>query len=218
MTKKFLTCTFAVAACLFFAGSVNANVIAIGSSSALDIFAAGPTGPQQGSTLSGTLSGSFTSPYTESVFQDGGSLNPLCPTCLDFVINLTNSAGDSIHRITVGNFGNAAVTTDVGYLLGSGGLVPDSADRTASGSGSVVGFNYPLTDPTGGLPNGNSTPELIIVTNALRFSNGTISAIDGVSANGPGYAPGVPEPSMVSFLFLGSAGLLAFARRFKKSA
>jgi hypothetical protein len=219
MEKRFLTCAFAVAACLLLAGAANANVIAIGSTASPDAFVSGPSGALLATTGATPLVGSFNATYTESVYQDGGALDPTCPTCLDFVVTLTNNSGDNIHRITVSSMGTAATTTDVGYLFTSGGIVPDTVDRTGTSGGSVVGFNYLNTDPTNGLPAGKSTPELIIVTNALSFTSGNISAIDGVSANGAGYGvSSVPEPSLAGLLFLGSAGLMAFARRFKKSA
>src|ERR1039458_7344461 len=94
MEKRLLNFAFAVAACLFFAGSVNACVTTIGAAPcAIDVdLTGGPTGLQQGSTLSATLTATtFTAPYTEKVFQNGTDSLGYCPTCLDFVLNLTNS-------------------------------------------------------------------------------------------------------------------------------
>jgi hypothetical protein len=220
MEKRLLKFAFAVAACLLFAGSVNACVTTIGAAPcAIDVdLSGGPTGPTL-ATVSSTLSATtFTASYTESVLQNGTDPLGACPACLDFVLTLTNSAAstDAMGRITTTNFLGASITTDVAELVPTTGVAPITVERDAAGTGSLIAFNY---SQPGNLPKGSSTPELIIFTNALTFSNGTLNGIDGSVASGPAFAPAtVPEPSLGGLLFLGSAGLMAFARRFKKSA
>ncbi len=219
MEKRLLKFAFAVAACLLFAGSAHACLTTIGGGTCPidNDFTTGPTGSTLATVSSTLTAATFTANYTESVVVNGTDSNGFCPACLDFVLTLTNSVGspDAMGRITTTNFLGASTLTNVADLVSTPGVAPASVERDGTSTGSLIAFNY---SQVGNLPKGSSTPELIIFTNALTFSNGTLNGIDGSVASGPAFAPAtVPEPSLGGLLFLGSAGLMAFARRFKKS-
>src|SRR5262249_62427458 len=90
-----------------FAPRASANTIAPNTSGAPDVFGAlvgvpvagGDTGvlPYTAMSVTGTVF--FSGTYESRVFTD----NSICPGCLDFVYNFTNSptSPDTIHRATV---------------------------------------------------------------------------------------------------------------------
>lgn len=93
---------------------------------------------------------------------------------------------------------------------------PTTIDRSMSGP--VIGFNFPASDE---ISAGQTTPLLVIETNARSFTVGFASAQDGTAGYGFAYAPSaVPEPSSLALMGGGMsvAGLLLRKFRFSKSA
>jgi hypothetical protein len=146
---------------------------------------------------------------------------------LDFVYQVTNSAGstDSIGRVTAINF--TGFLTDVGYtptgsVLGdgfvNGTIAPELVDRV---SADVVGFSFNAPLTTLIAPDQTSTV-LVIETNATHFTAGHVNVIDGgvttVDAFEPLAAASTPEPAVWSLMIAGFAGLGFATRRRRVSA
>ena len=138
---------------------------------------------------------------------------------LDFVYAIHNSGPDNITRSTTSNF--STFTTDVGFnplaltnLLGNAvSITPLTVDRSASGS--TVGFNFGLLGFKPGLDSFN----LVIETNALYFTGGNLSFIDGGTATVAGFAPtNSPEPASLALMGTGIVFCARLLRRKKKNA
>ncbi len=149
-----------------------------------------------GGTLLVSVSGNITTPtfttsYTQWVYADPN--NTWCAGCLDFVYQFTNNGGDANERFSMYNFGGFLV--DVGTNP-FGIHDPTTIDRSMLGP--VIGFNYPASDE---ISPGQTTPLLVIETNALHYTTGFASAQDGTAGFGFAYAPSaVPEPSSLALL------------------
>ncbi len=164
-----------------------------------------PTGTLQVS-ISGTITTpTFTASYTEWVFADPA--NTWCSGCLDFVYQFTNNGGDSNERFSMYNF--AGFLVDVGTDP-FGVHDPTTIDRSTSGP--VIGFNFPASDE---IAPGQTTPMLVIETNALKYTPGYVSAQDGTAGYGLGYSPAspIPEPSSLALLGGGLAVAGALLRK-----
>jgi PEP-CTERM motif len=117
---------------------------------------------------------------------------------LDFVIVVENDGFHDLAGVTASSL--VGFKTDVGYLPDFPGIPPSTVDRTAA---ATVGFNF-----VDGVPRLSDTAELVIETNASRFTSGSLTAVFSTgSATVTGLAPSVPEPSTWAMLGLGFVGL-----------
>jgi hypothetical protein len=177
----------------------------------------GDTGPPSFLTPTGTLlisvSGNITTPtfstdYTQWVYSDPG--NTFCSGCLDFVYIFTNHGPDVNERYTMSDFDGFRV--DAGFDPSTPGNAPLTVNRSTSGS--VVGFNYTGIDT---VDPGQTTPVLVIETDARAFTDGFVSAQDGTAGSAFAYAPantGTPEPSSLALMGSGLLAAGGFLRRF----
>jgi hypothetical protein len=219
LRTSFLTVA-GIAACL---PALSALTIGPGQSAGPDVFTTAAnsagytlldsTGIQNVTPFAGR---SFDATYDEFVYRDTNNI--FCSTCLDFLLVVSNAGPGVIDRIATGDFGSFYLT-DAGYntmgITGGpsavgGGIIPATADRSASGD--VVGFNFNST----GVITGQSTVLLEIETNATSYTAGTVSIIDSFAGFGPGFVPASAAPEPVSLSLLG-AGLLAIGFLRKRS-
>ena len=169
---------------------------------------------------SGTSSGTLVS----AVFREAGGT-------LDFYYQVTNNltaqncgsvsrpACDPLAREIDTSF--LAFQTFVGYRTDGGSLPsgifvngtvpPITADRSVIGD--VVGFSF---NPPGSakIQPGQTSYVLVISTDALNFTNGTASVVDGGVTTVASFEPAATAPEPVSWLLLGAglAGLIGLGR------
>ena len=197
---------------------LHANPLLPGGSVSPDIF------PNPGSTppLLGDITGTFdfgsgfTGSYEEAVLVDPFGVT--CSGCLDFAFAVNNSSASwALFSLQLARFNG--YTTDVGYVMNSGGNV-DPVSITRGPVGGNISFQF--NTPTILLP-GFSSDFLVVATNATGFDTGGVIAIIG--SNGPGsifngqirdgiFEPTfVPEPSTMVLLSLGLSAVAAFRKR-----
>jgi hypothetical protein len=168
-----------------------------------------PGGTVVASTSGTITTATFSDSYAQWVYAD--PTNTWCIGCLDFVYQFTNNGPDAQGRFSMYNF--AGFLVDVGTnLLGHD---PSTIDRSSLGP--VIAFNYSTNE----IVPGETTPLLVIETNALNFTSGYASAQDGTAGYGFAYAPAaaVPEPSSLALVGGGLSvfGFLVRKVRFGKS-
>ena len=101
-----------------------------------------------------------------------------------------------------------------GFLVNAGtnpfgGHNPLTIDRSSLGP--VIAFNYVGSE----VVPGETTPLLVIETNALYFTTGFASVQDGTAGYGFAYAPAVPEPSSLALMGGGLTVVGALMRKFR---
>lgn len=157
--------------------------------------------------------------YTAVIKQTNGTI--------DFLYQVHDTGGpDNITRMSLSDF--AAFTTAVQYFSDSytgfgfvapatGAVFPPNPDHADRNIDAVVGFDYNGGSTNGsdpGLSTGDITNVTFIQTNALNYTTGQASFIDGATANVAAYSPTtVPGPAAVIPMAL---GLLAALRRRKR--
>jgi hypothetical protein len=161
----------------------------------------------------------FTANLTEAVYSGN---NTFCPTtdCLTFAYQVSDTGGVGlsmgiIEHLTASDFSN--FSTDVGdetlatgsSIFAAGGASPSTVDRSLSGPGAVVTFDFfNAVGSTSNLSPGDHTSVLIVETNAVNFTSGLFAAIDGASATTTGFGPTAPSsssPEPASMALIGSA-------------
>lgn len=166
------------------------------------------------------VAGPLNSPFSSANF--GGVMlslvvtncadNPYGLNALTFVYGFYNSdtSADAIGRLTVNGY--TGFNTDVGIDPFSATLpaaqTPFEATRQADGSS--VGWTWLNAGPFNQVGPSQSSPYLVVHTNATAYTTSTASLIDGAIATADTYAP-LPTPGAAALLGLGS--LAAFRRR-----
>ena len=117
---------------------------------------------------------------------------------LDFIIVVENDGFHGLAGVTASSF--EGFKTDMGYFTDFPGIPPSTVDRPTA---ATVGFNF-FDD----VPRLSDTAQLVIETNATRFTSGFLTAgFSTGSATITAFAPSVPEPSTWAMLGIGFAGM-----------
>ena len=216
-----LTCIVVVAAMTVAAPRAEATVIPPGGA----VPAAGiafPGGTELDSVYyANQTAADLTASVASSVYRSTGGT-------LDFYYQVTNNSPaptfDEVHRLTGSSF--AGFITDVWFIINGAAVAntaapggtfltgtadPFTIDR--SGTGSVVGFNFP--SPGFDVDAGETSLVLLVRTNAPLYAPGFVSVINSGTLTRAAFEPAVPEPASLALF---GVGLLAAARRRHRTA
>jgi hypothetical protein len=208
----------ALSACIVLTSTSRAMAVLLPTGTT--VFAAAEPPVVGGTLLAGGLpvsvtSATFDGTLTSSVISGDGNNGALGG--LTFVYTLTNNVRSpgQMDRLTVNGF--SGFITDSGYVLP--GVAPGLNDRSISGD--VIGFTF-IGPPigTGVLLPGQTSAQLIVRTDAQKFTPTFASVIDGSVASVASFAPmprNVPEPSALALAAIGFISLAARAWRRKRS-
>jgi hypothetical protein len=192
------------------AGPVLAAACPNGSTCAADSLTLSPAATLVASTHGTmTAANSFTVTYKESVFAD--PTNEYCSGCLDWVLQMTNSANsvDPIERLNISHFGGFIVDIGVNTNGASGFPSPGTVHPTTvarDGTGKIVTWNF--TGPE--LLPGQTTVRLEAETNATNYETGLASFQDGGSTEFTNaYEPAAPKVGIPEAPWVPGFGVLA---------
>ena len=179
-----------------------------------------PPGTETSTTVVATFNEDFTTTTSlhgniqETVFREtGGTLD------FDYQVKLYADASDSAERLSTSSY--TGFTTDVSAAatasgFATGTISPTSADRSSNGK--VVGFNF-----AGGiLAPGTTSLVMIVRTNAISETTGTVSVIDSIAFSDavnffePTGSPAPPTPEPASLVLLGGLSLGVGAMAFRR--
>jgi hypothetical protein len=182
---------FLAVVCLAFAGQSQATPLSPGGS-----VVPGSTG-YSGVVLAdtGLLPFSFAGNIgsVREIVLQGDPNNVNGASALDFIYQATVTSGN-VGRVTGANYGS--FLTGVSMAAGSSPLLAGSVSATSanrSSDGNVIGFNFVPEFSSG------TTLALIVRTDAINYTKGTIGVIDGGGQTLNGYAP-TPEPGSIVVL------------------
>jgi len=205
------------------------------------LMANGAFGDCTGIAASSTLLASLSVPFTSSAGFDSGTLvsavfRENVAGTLDFyyqvALNRTSTncghdgqpACDPVARETDINFNNGGAWTtwvatrgDAVGPFAAGTVFPVTADRSPLGD--VMGFSFNPPDTFKLMP-GQTSAILIVSTNAMNFTLGNSSVVDGgvttVASFEPDAGPSIPEPASLCLVGSGLIGI-RLVRRSRRS-
>jgi hypothetical protein len=167
---------------------------------------------QQLTASDGTQTASGGGQLRSAVYRNAANL-------LDFYYQFSSSpwSSDSLGRLTITDF--SGFMTDVGqrmddidgagmFLRGTQAVV--GADRDGTGT---IGFQFGAGQ--GGVGAGEHSATLVVRTNAVNYSLGSLTAQNGAVFTMAAYAPGaqIPEPPSAALLGLSLMALAVIGRR-----
>jgi hypothetical protein len=167
---------------------------------------------EQFTAYDGTQTARYSGVLRSAVYRNGSNF-------LDFYYQFTNSqsSADSVGRLTMTNF--SGFTTDVGSRMdnfdGSGMFRAGTqavlgADRNGTGT---VGFQFGTGQ--GAVGPGEHSATLVIRTNAVNYTLGSVTTQNGAVYTMAAYAPGaqIPEPPSPALLGVSLVVLAVIGRR-----
>jgi len=205
-----LACLLAVALMVPLA---HASVLGVGGTAPPTALTPSASSTLLASIIGGTIApfpvSDFTVTYSTWVYSD--PTNNFCIGCLDFVYQFTNNGPSVNERYSMGSFSGFQVDAGTSPF---GMHDPNTVDRSFSGNGPTVGFNF---DQFGNeIVSGETTVQLVIETDARYFTNGLVSAQNSTAGSNIAFQPAaVPEPTTLALMGGGLSVFGLLLRKFK---